>query len=214
MARNEFYAEIGSADRVGFFGHTGSGKTFLASRFISELENIIAIDTKRSMAIPGFRKTTDERVALQGGKVIYRPKDGELEDSFWDRVRRRYEGRRRRNITVYIDEASHVTTPAKIARGLRYLVQAGREGGVGIWFAGQRPNAVNNILISEADYLFIFALRSKADRDKLAKTGEMGESVQLARGLEATELIAYNFPEVQGIQTDEGVEAHILRLEG
>lgn len=211
MAKNEFQAEVDTKDRVGFLGKTGSGKTFLAGRFINQLENIICIDTKKSLVLPGFQRTNNDRTALNGGKIVYRPKRGNLPDNFFERVRRRYEGNRKRNVVVYIDEAGHITKPNSIDPMLRYLIQAGREGGIGIWWAAQRPAGIHNVLLSESERLLVFRLPVKSDRQKVA--GIWGEGAELAGGLEPTECLAFGFPEVEPIQTDEGVEAHLLRLE-
>lgn len=71
----------------------------------------------------------------------------------------------RGNTLVLIDEASQVCRNRTFpSAGLLDMVTRGRDRGVAVWSATQRPLAIPVVLLSEAEHVFCFELRRKADR--------------------------------------------------
>lgn len=195
-------------------GKTGSGKSFLMLRLVSQLESVIIIDTKREIRIPNFLVTNNPKLALNANRIIYRPGANVSEkalDEFLGKVWRKYGSKSKRNMVLYIDEAAHVTSAAKIGPNLKLLLQAGRSVGIGVWWAGQQAVSIHNTLISQSEKIFIFKLPVESDRQKLA--GVIGGVADLAGSLENYEFISYGIPEVEGIETSEGIEAYYLTLD-
>lgn len=206
--------EVSSTERVGALGKTGSGKSFLMLRLVSQLESVVIIDTKREIRIPNFLVTNNPKLALSADRIIYRPGANVSEkalDEFLGKVWRKYGNRAKRNMVVYIDEAAHVTSAARIGSNLKLLLQAGRSVGIGVWWSGQQVVSIHNTLISQSEKIFIFKLPVESDRQKLA--GVIGGIADLAGSLENYEFIAYGIPEVEGIESDEGIEAYYLTLD-
>lgn len=74
------------------------------------------------------------------------------------------------HVTVYIDEAYGIVPPgAKIPPMLNALYTRGRELGIGVWAATQRPSWIPLVMLSEAEWLFAFRLQLDADRKRMAE---------------------------------------------
>ncbi|MEA5407158.1 DUF87 domain-containing protein [Haloarculaceae archaeon H-GB2-1] len=69
---------------------------------------------------------------------------------------------------VLVDEA-HVAFDGVAASGLRQLATRGRQPGVSLVAATQRPSALPAVAISQADLLVVHRLTSRADRKALSK---------------------------------------------
>lgn len=223
MARDTYELEVDSNDRVGALGKTGSGKTFLMIRLITQLDGIciIIVDTKHAIQIPNFKVVYGTDIkglkkALRHGKIIYRPGSRKApktkpDEALYRLIWSRFGSKRKADCLLYIDEMAHVTTPNTIPEGLRLLIQAGREVGIGVWWAGQQGTGVNNWAISQTERIFVFRLTSGSDRAKMEKY--LTETVEDVGTLENTQFHAYGFPEVEGIVTEDGTEAYILYLD-
>lgn len=197
MARTD-RLEILGRERVGALGQTGSGKTHLMLQFVNGLEDrhVVIIDTKRSIQLTGYTRTSDWRKAakpkIMGGKVIYRPEASKPPDDFYRLLWARYsKPRRSANLTLYIDEAAHITGPGSIPDSLELILQAGREVGFGVWWAGQQSVTVNNTLLSQSEKLAVFRLPVESDRKKVANI--VGKSAMLVNRLPQYHFFAYGF---------------------
>jgi len=157
--------EISPSQRAIFLGRTGSGKTYLASRLLMYQQNVIALDSKGTLKIPGFDLVRDPRKlasAAQRYNVVFRPpwnfSPEELDKVFVWVLRRGH-------TLLYIDElyavASEYTRPNSPLGG---IVTRGRELGIGLWSATQRPSRIPLWILSEAEHSFVFSLRLKNDR--------------------------------------------------
>lgn len=200
---------------------TQSGKTFVLLRFVNQLQDrkVIIVDTKHNINVPGFAKVTDPYKAAKcrSGKVIYRPKGSKPPDVFYQKVWDHYGKPRKANVTLVLDEAAHLTSPNKINEHLALLLQAGKENGCGVWWAGQQSTKINNTLISQSDKLLLFKIIVESDRKKIADA--WGKAALKANDLEMAdpvngiggEFMAFGFPEVEPIQSDGKVDAVYLR---
>ena len=90
------------------------------------------------------------------------PRDGDW-DPYIDAVMER------ENITLYIDEVYGVVQGRNATDALRAVITRGRELGIGVWSATQRPKDIPLIVISEADWFFMFQLRVEGDRKRMAE---------------------------------------------
>lgn len=205
--------EANANERVGAVGMTGYGKTFLMLRLLVQFEGIhvIIVDSKHAIRLPGFVVVRDEKRVLKHEKVIFRPSGSpKPSEGFYRRIWGKFGSRRKPDCVLYLDEAANLTGPSVIDDGLLLLVQAGREVGIGVWWAGQQSVRINNTLISQSDKLFLFKVAVKSDRRKLA--GVWGESVERSASLPKHVFLAYGIPEVEPLESHEGIEATPLRL--
>jgi hypothetical protein len=207
--------EFLSHERVGALGKTGSGKTFFMLRLLTQFEGIrvVIVDTKRTIRLAGFKVESKEDRAVKGQKVIYRPAGRtKPRDEFYQKLWNRYGAKRKPQATLYIDEAAHVTSPHRIPQHLELIVQAGREVGMGAWWAGQQSTQINNWLLSQTEKLIVFKLPVESDRKKVA--GVVGDAVEDVGAFPDYMFHAYGFPEVEGIQSSDGTETYAMSLDG
>lgn len=166
--------ELASDMRVGAIGRTGTGKTFLMEQLLKPQPRVIVVDSKYRVKWPGYYLTSDPTAALLENKVIYRPDDDGVPNSFWtdalDILHDKNGG------IIYCDEMPEICSPTYAPKGLKTVFRLGREIGVGCWWAGQEATGVNNTIIRQSDVLCLFLNHGASDRDKLIQTtGDMGE---------------------------------------
>lgn len=160
-------------DRAIFLGATGSGKTTLAKALMYGLKNVAIIDPKRTFRLPESWSptTTDDREIVEtwdkSTPLIYRPDAESLRrpdasDWFFEWAFNRG------NTLVYVDEAMLVTNGTNPPIFYAACIQQGRERGVGVWHATQRPSRVPIVLLSESEHVFAFRLRNPDDRKRVA----------------------------------------------
>lgn len=183
-------ARISPRDRVAFVGKTGAGKTFLARSLLRSVKRLVVFDSKGTLGAGAGWNLTDwswanERRLRWGRAVRLRvpaPLDGDWEEYF----RACYDAR---NVTLYIDEAYGVLGPGR--RPGLYLTACytrGRELGIGVWAATQRPSWIPLFMLSEAEWLFVFRLQLEEDRRRIASI--IGSSGM--RNLHGHNVIVYN----------------------
>jgi DNA helicase HerA-like ATPase len=165
-------------ERAFVCGRTGTGKSYLARRWIRGWRSGIAVDHKHdgipAVDMPGWEVVVGFRSALAlwgpaHPRLIVRPVHGDLhpvDDSAYDELAERvlmagWTG-------WYDDEVANVAGVGRITRGLSRLQGEGRSRSCPVVVATQRPIGVHNKLLSEADHLVVFALQLKGDREKLA----------------------------------------------
>jgi hypothetical protein len=172
--------------RVGAVGRTRCGKTFAMERLLSQMRNVIVIDSKHRVNWQGYRLTTDPMAALSGipGKVILRHVE-KVPDKFWTRamdILNEAGGG-----VIYIDEMPEIGSANFMPAGLRTVFRLGGELGVGVWWAGQESTGIPNTALRQSDVLLLFMNHGASDREKLIKTaGDMGEVTGHLRRFEFT----------------------------
>ena len=156
-------------NRVAFVGRTGSGKTYLARALLNDVDRLIVLDAKGTITGPEWRVEDFDGAsrALRNPDSEFRlrvpaPINGDWEPFLWAA----YEAE---NCTVYIDEVYGVETGTKPSNALRACITRGRELGIGVWAATQRPSQIPLIILSEADWIFTFQLRLDVDRKRMAE---------------------------------------------
>lgn len=155
-------------------GQTGSGKTIAAEKLVKRAHNILVLDIKHSDAIAKwgfdiFYDLDDLRKACDSGlrRAVWRPSpfsDLQHYDEFYQYVYMR------ENTLAYCDEAAMVTRGAFTCKHLKACLMLGREKGISIYNACQRPIDIAQTMISEASLVYSFVLQLEQDIDKLQRT--------------------------------------------
>lgn len=162
-------------ERAFVCGRTGSGKSYMARRWIRGWRSGVAVDHKWNgippAELPGWEVAEGFAMALAAWpahpRIIVRPHPGDLErggpyDELAGRVLRAgWTG-------WYDDEVANVAPVGRILTGLERLYGEGRARMCPVVVATQRPIGVHNKLLSEADHVVAFALQLRGDREKLA----------------------------------------------
>lgn len=161
---------IQASDRVAFVGRTGSGKTYLARGLLRGVRRLVVFDPKGTLRTGWNLKDWNffQAQKLRMGRPcrirVPAPLDGNWEPFF----EACYNAG---NVTVYIDEAYGVLSApgARPGRYLNALYTRGRELNIGTWAATQRPAWIPLVMLSEADWLFVFRLQLVEDRKRLSQ---------------------------------------------
>jgi hypothetical protein len=173
-------------------GKTGSGKTTLALALLPTYRSVLVIDpihvlTERLPLLHdgnGERNrdgfvicSSPEELAEKGAsfpKLLYQPEPTYMEWEAYDLVYHWVFNRK--NTMVYTDEGLRVMRPnGQAPRYMEACYTAGRQRGVGMITATQRPSKVDLRVMSEAEHYACFQLKLKADRERMAEL--MGEEV-------------------------------------
>lgn len=152
-------------------GQTGTGKTTLAKALLRARKFVVVLDPKNTFRDAAFGGTIVRRLKdlpnCPNPHIIYRPsvRNGErtkenLDAFFWWIYDRR-------NTTVYVDEAALISKDGNMPDGYLACLVEGRELGISVISASQRPKNIHNSIISESSHYFIFRLNLKTDREKV-----------------------------------------------
>jgi hypothetical protein len=162
---------------------TGCGKTYAARFYLSFYQNVVALDTKRTLVWPEVPKKEltlvthlDQLSSVKTPKIIYRPvweeQDQAHINAFYEWIFKRG------NCIVWTDEVmSHCIcpNPMVIPPFLRAIMIQGRELGIGAWNFTQRPSGIPQLILSEAEHYMVFDLNMPQDRKKLTEITGMVE---------------------------------------
>lgn len=170
-------------ERMLIVGTTGCGKTTLADRLLeaSTYGCILVIDPKCMYG--GVKGKEGYRLIRRPGdlkgmrkldtRIQFRP--DEKHSTVWDYDEVYRWAYRRQDIMVYTDETFAVMNRSYSPDGLRACITQGRELGVGMIFATQRPRGIDLRILTEAENFAMFSLRYRDDRKRMAEF--MGEEV-------------------------------------
>lgn len=158
----------GRTDRAAFVGMTGSGKTTLARYQLLARKYRVVADYKGRIEWPEYRlcRTFKELVRSKDCALLYRPDYTESTDldtraKFWEWIYKRG------GTTAYIDELTSITNRNTYPYYYGACLVRGRELGVEVWSATQRPTDIPQIALSESEHIYIFALSLPQDREKV-----------------------------------------------
>jgi DNA helicase HerA-like ATPase len=157
-------------ERMALVGATGTGKTFFARRLLAHVPRLIVIDPKSTLRdyVPRpYDKRARKR--LENGEPFrarFAPAPGEdwryeeiFEQIYWAG-----------NVVVYIDEVYAVSPPGRQPGPyLTALYTRGRELGIGVVAATQRPAWVPLFILSEANSYVMFRLMLDKDKRRMAE---------------------------------------------
>lgn len=150
--------------RVAFVGATGSGKTVLSKFFLSAKNRAVVIDPKHTFQLDGYRVAWKLPLVKKDFRVVVRPYEGEDDRLAALLFKLIHES----SLTIYIDELAVLSELFPYStKILQNIAVTGRELGISLWTAVQRPRRTPRVFFSETETFFIFRLRSGEDRDYL-----------------------------------------------
>jgi hypothetical protein len=178
----------GPRHRALLVGQTGSGKTTLAKYLLTSYTYTLALDPKITLGtteggppddyLDGFTLCRTPEALIEGAthadRLQYRPDPEYQKLEYWDQVYRWAFDRR--NTLIYTDEVNLVCHGYHPTDGMRACVTSGRERGIGMIHASQRPAGIPGILLSESEHKYVFRLEKREDRRRLAEA-DMPEQV-------------------------------------
>jgi hypothetical protein len=169
----------GPTDRAVFIGQTGSGKTTFARVVMEQRPYAVAYDPKGMLSWKGwqlyrsFDRMSNDRAIPP--RVIYRPSYDELEDKeqiddFFAWIYRRG------NTTVYVDELYAIAQGDNYPYHYGACLTRGRELGISVFSATQRPSRVPQATLSESEHYYVFRLKLPQDRKRVAEITGLDET--------------------------------------
>lgn len=172
-------------ERVTLVGKTGSGKTTFARCALRGVSRLLVLDPKGTCTwVPEIDRYALR--ALRKGRS-FQARVHALTEAEWDEwMWMAFEAG---DLVVYIDEVYGVVPPGRRSVALNALLTRGREFGIGVWSATQRPAWCPLVVLSEAEWLVVFRLQLKEDRKRVASI--MGEDVEKIK-LTGHEFLLYN----------------------
>lgn len=158
--------------RLAVMGHTGSGKTQLATHILSHAEfdkmPYVMVDYKGDeliAKIPWVEEIGLKDFPKHPGLYVVRPhpaQEDEMEKWLWGIWEREHTG-------LYFDEAYMIPNAGPSARGGAYisLLTQGRSKEIPVITLTQRPRAMTMFHFTEADHYCVFHLQDKRDRARV-----------------------------------------------
>lgn len=191
-----------------FLGMTGGGKTTLAEQILAYFPFVVVLDTKGEINWKGYKKfkhkekgfsnAFDKLTNSKETRLIYTPPasalrgdSNEIEEFFhwvyW-----------RRNTAVFVDEAqgNGVTTASYIPPGYHDCIARGRQKGIMVFSATQRPSKIPQLILSESTNIYCFRLQLPADCKKVEEYANLDR--EQVSDLELFHFYYSKFGEVSG----------------
>lgn len=169
----------GRTDRALLVGQTGSGKTTLARYLLNSRQFKLVLDYKGRIDWPEYTlcRSVKELTKSKHDALLYRPnyfdsQDEETCNKLWEWIYQRG------GTTVYVDETAAVTQGNVYPYFYGACLMRGRELGIELWSATQRPTSIPSIVLSESEYYYAFRLQLPQDRERVeALTGIRRQSI-------------------------------------
>lgn len=155
-------------------GKTGTGKTTLSIRLLEAMcnkQSLVIIDPKGNYPWPHDAVLVTNAQELNANNtepvIIVRPQLGEDNFEFYDQVIQWVY--LRGNTILYIDELYLLRNGTRYPPSLLLICTTGRTQGITFIAGAQRPSLIPLVVMSEAEYFFIFRLNMEEDRKRLSK---------------------------------------------
>lgn len=189
--------EIPRDKHVFVCGRTGTGKSYLAERYLTGYDYVVKLDTKNETderkskglsAWYGLEEDKDFTIIrdidmlddCETSKIIYVPDyDDQNEETFNKFFRWCFE---RENTIIWVDELMSIGTVQRYPKELGRIYQQGRSKNVAIWACSQRPSGVPLIATANTSYFFIFDLGLLRDRKRMVEDTGCEELYELPTG--------------------------------
>ncbi len=170
IAKNQI--SLRANDRVFICGKTGTGKTYLARHLTQRLTRLVVLDGKGTLGSWELEPWDREaRRALKANepirtRVVLGSVTGDPVDYWVSVLETLYSVS---NVTIYIDEVYMIIDPGTRAPAIfTALYTQGRELGIGVWAATQRPTWIPLVCMSEAEHFWMFRLNLEEDRKRMS----------------------------------------------
>jgi hypothetical protein len=171
-------AYIKENESVFVAGRTGSGKSFLAQKYLTGYPAVIALDTKEDLnwvEVPPddliiIEHLEDLPAAAREKefKIVYRPALDEMKFEFYEEFFRFCY--LHKNLIVWVDEVMSICPDAfKCPEYYKGILTRGRSRNTAVWSCSQRPSGIPQVIMSESKHFYVFDLNMPQDREKLAK---------------------------------------------
>lgn len=179
---------IGREQHAFIAGATGSGKSVLARFLVLDplKQYSVVWDPKHSRTVsqwPGqkFIYSFDELEGSEERRIVYRPpiEAGESAEEQLRFFRWIFE---QGHVRCYVDECVALLDNQRGNLWFRACLQMGRELGVSMVCATQRPVSIPIITMSEASRVFVFRLNWPEDQERIKKITGISEREQQALG--------------------------------
>lgn len=160
-------------DRALFVGQTGSGKTTLAEVIVRDAHerrgrHVVVVDAKGLIKWPGYVVVTTLKKAIKSKetRLTYRPSYAELrnlemQELAWEWLYKRG------HTTIYVDETAAIVQGDIYPHYYGATLMRGREMGLELYSATQRPMKIPQITLSESEHVYAFRLRLPQDRQRV-----------------------------------------------
>lgn len=167
-------------EHVFIAGKTGTGKTYLARKYLAGYPRVYVLDTKGLIKweevgrreVKVIKRLSELTIAARRyEKIIYRPNFQEMENEYYNEFFKFCYMRKR--CAVWVDEVMSVGTVTKFPEYYKAILTRGREHLVSAWSLTQRPTSIPVLSMSEATHFFVFDLNMPQDREKLAEVSGM-----------------------------------------
>lgn len=167
-------------NRAVFVGQTGSGKTTLAQYLLESRRFVVVYDAKGQIRWPGYKRFTKCKDVTRADphatpRILYAPnvsefRDPRIRDIFFRWVFLR------KNCTVYVDELYLIMDEGGLFPHFYHAcVAQGRERGVEVWSATQRPFRIPIVILSESEHFYVFRLQDRDSRKRMEEVSGIDE---------------------------------------
>lgn len=179
--------KLGREEHGFICGATGTGKSKLAEFLVNDPHKrwSIVYDPKHSRTLGQWENQTiiydwPELQDSEARRIIYRPSLEEAEDKAAELAFFRwvYE---QQHVRIYVDECSALLGDSRPNFYLKGCLTRGRELGVSVLAATQRPVSLPLITMTEASRFYVFRLNMEEDRERITKITGLTDAEQ--RGL-------------------------------
>ena len=178
-------------------GMTGTGKSYLCEKYLTNYDYVVKLDTKDetderySLGLSPWEnleegkdftvvREFEELDEVETKKIIFVPDyEKQTTEDFEKFFKWIFN---RGNTILWIDELMSIGTVNSFPKQLGRLYTQGRSKGIGVWSCSQRPSAIPSIAMANSNYFFVFNMTLPQDRKKLVETTGQLQMYDLPKG--------------------------------